>query len=472
MVGIISYGAYIPLYRLSREAIAKAWGTRALPGEKAICNYDEDTVTMAVAAGIDCLNGFDPKQVDGLFLATTTSPYREKQAATIVASALDLPREARTANFSDSLRGATIALLAAMDAVKSGSARSILVVASDTRMGAAQGEFEQVFGDGAAAVLVGSNNVIAEMQGSYSIFNEFFDVWRTTEDVFVRSGEDRFIIMEGYTATVQEAVAGLLKKYNLSPKSFAKVAIYAPDMRSQPAVVKALGFDAKTQVQDTLFASIGHSGTASVLMMLAAALEGAKSGEKILAASYGDGSDALMFGVTPDIAKVAPRRGVKGYLSSKKVVDSYEKYVRWRGLMVLEPQRRPRGSTPSLPAIARQKRRIFGFWGVKCQSCGTVQYPPQRICVACGSKDKFDEHKLADKKGKVVTFTKDNLYAAADPPTPFAAVDFEGGGRFVGEVTDKDAVEIDIGMPVEMSFRKVLSRDGIHDYFWKFRAIR
>lgn len=472
MVGITSYGAYIPLYRLSREAIAKAWGTRALPGEKAICNYDEDTVTMAVAAGIDCLKGIDPKQVDGLFLATTTSPYREKQAATIIASALDLPREARTANFSDSLRGSTIALLAAVDAVKSGSARSILVVASDTRMGAAQGESEQIFGDGAAAVLVGSQNVIAELQGSYSIFNEFFDVWRTTEDLFVRSGEDRFIISEGYTATVQEAVSGLLKKYNLSPKSFAKVAIYAPDMRSQAPVAKTLGFDAKTQVQDTLLTGVGHSGTASVLMMLAGVLESAKAGDKILAASYGDGSDALMFGVTPAIANLAPRRGVKGHLGSKKVVDTYEKYVRWRGLMALEPQRRPRGSTPSLPAIARQKRRIFAFYGVKCQACGTVQYPPQRVCVACGSKDKFDQHGLSDAKGQIVTFTKDNLAASIDPPIPFAAVDFEGGGRFLGEVTDKDAAEIKVGMPVEMSFRKIMYRDGIHDYFWKFRAIR
>ena len=472
MVGITSYGAYIPLYRLSREAIAKAWGTRALPGEKAICNYDEDTVTMAVAAGVDCLKGFDPKQVDGLFLATTTSPYKEKQTATIVAQALDLPREARTANFSDSLRGGTIALLAAVDAVKSCSARSILVVASDTRMGAAQGEFEQVFGDGAVAILVGAKNVIADLQGSYSIFNEFFDVWRTTEDTFVRSGEDRFITERGYQATVQEAVAGLLKKYNLTPKSFSKVAIYSPDMRSQPAVIKALGFDAKTQVQDPLVGSVGNSGAAEVLLMLAAALESAKAGDKLLAAGYGDGSDALLFDVTSELSKLGARRGVKGHLGSKKVVDSYEKYVRWRGLMALEPQKRPRGSTPSLPAMARQKARIFAFTGVKCQNCGTVQYPPQRVCVACGSKDKFDEHKLADRKGKIVTFTKDNLYAAADPPTPFAAVDFEGGGRYVGEVTDKDAADIKVGMPVEMSFRKIMYRDGIHDYFWKFRAIR
>lgn len=472
MVGIVSYGAYIPLYRLSREAIAKAWGTRALPGEKAICNYDEDTVTMAVAAGMDCLKGFDPKQVDGLFLATTTSPYREKQIATIVAQALDLPREARTANFSDSLRGGTIALLAAIDAVKSGAARSIVVVASDTRMAAAQSEFEQVFGDAAAAVLVGSQDVIAELQGSHSIFNEFFDVWRTTDDLFVRSGEDRFIISEGYTATIQEAVSGLLKKYSLSPKSFAKVAIYTPDMRSQGPAVKALGFDAKTQVQDPLLTGVGHSGTAQVLLALAGALEDAKGGDKLLAASYGDGSDAFVFGVTPQIARLQPRKGVKGYLGSKKVVDSYQKYVRWRGLMVLDPPRRPRGSTPSLPAIVRQKPRIFAFYGVKCNNCGTIQYPPQRVCVACGAKDNFAQHRLADQKGKIVTFTMDNLAASIDPPLPFAAVDFEGGGRYVGEVTDKDASEIKVGMPVEMSFRKIMFRDGIHDYFWKFRAIR
>src|SRR3989338_7758831 len=96
MVGIVSTGAYIPIYRLERESIAKVWrGGRggAVAGERAVANFDEDTVTMAVEAGVDCLKGIDREQIDGLYFASTTSPYKEKQSAAIVAEALDLRRE-------------------------------------------------------------------------------------------------------------------------------------------------------------------------------------------------------------------------------------------------------------------------------------------------------------------------------------------------------------------------------------------
>lgn len=472
MAGIASYGAYVPLYRLSRETIARAWGSRAFPGEKAIANFDEDVITMAVAAGLDCLIGFDPKQVDGLFLATTTSPYREKQAASLVASALDLPREARTADFTDTLRAGTIALLSAIDAVKSGSARSVLVIASDARLGAPQGDFEQLLGDSAAAILVGDSEAVASFEGSYSIFNEFTDVWRTSEDVFVRSWEDRFISEEGYVSTVREAVLGLFQKYHLTPKSFAKVALYAHDHRSHPGLARALGFDLATQVQDPLLTSVGHSGAASVLMMLAAALETSKAGDKILAAGYGDGSDALIFQVTENLGKLAQRRGVTGHVNSKRLVGSYQRYILWRQLIATEPPKRPQIPTPSLPAIWRQHDRIFPFYGVKCRQCGTIQYPPPRVCLSCKAKDSFEKFRLSNQKGQVFTFTKDNLYASIDPPTIFGCVDFEVGGRFMCEITDRDAADLQIGTPVELTFRKLFTTAGFHNYFWKARPIR
>jgi len=33
---------------------------------------------MSVAAGLDCLKGFDPKTLDGLYMATTSAPYKER----------------------------------------------------------------------------------------------------------------------------------------------------------------------------------------------------------------------------------------------------------------------------------------------------------------------------------------------------------------------------------------------------------
>ena len=125
MVGITSYGAYVPLWRLSRQAMAKN-----AKGEKPICNFDEDTITMAAAAAIDCVQGLEREAVDGLLFASTNAPYLEKQAASIVAAAADLRRNLITADFASSLKAGTTALRFAADAVKAGSAKQVMVTAA------------------------------------------------------------------------------------------------------------------------------------------------------------------------------------------------------------------------------------------------------------------------------------------------------------------------------------------------------
>ena len=192
MAGITSYGAYVPLWRLSREAIIKG-----LRGEKAIRNFDEDSITMAVAAAVDCLKGQDRKAIDGLYFASTTSPYREKQIATSIAAAADLRRDIITADFCGSLRSGKAAMKAALDAVKAGSAGSILVVATDSRMGAPGTEFEQNCGDGAAALIIGDTDVAAEIEVSYSLANEINDIWRRDDDDYIRSWGDSFTYSKG-----------------------------------------------------------------------------------------------------------------------------------------------------------------------------------------------------------------------------------------------------------------------------------
>src|SRR5436190_16743895 len=160
MVGITSYGAYVPMLRLPLAAIG---GGAAKPGgpEKAVANWDEDAVTMAVAAAIDCLRGVDRATVDGVFFASTSYPLKEKQAAALVARALDLRRDVMTADVGDSLRAGTTALRTAFDAVKAGSAQRALLVASETRMAAPRSALEANLGDGAAAFLIGADEVAA-----------------------------------------------------------------------------------------------------------------------------------------------------------------------------------------------------------------------------------------------------------------------------------------------------------------------
>jgi len=199
MAGIASYGAYIPWYRLSRPDIQQAWDSMIpIPGEKAVAGYDEDSITMAVAAARDCLTGVDPQKVDRLYFASTTSPYKEKQAASVVAGALGLGKGTYTMDFAGSLRAGTNALRAALDAVEAGSASSVLVTCAETRMGAPNGDKEMAFGDGAAALLVSKSGVAVDIDGSLSSFQEFHDVWRSDQDTFVRSWEERFVREAGY----------------------------------------------------------------------------------------------------------------------------------------------------------------------------------------------------------------------------------------------------------------------------------
>jgi hydroxymethylglutaryl-CoA synthase len=468
MVGIKSVGAYIPLYRLNRSEIAKVWGMRSFGGEKAVSGYDEDTITMAVAAVIDCLRQ-DEEAVNGLFFASTTAPYKEKQTAAIIASAVDLERECDTSDFTNSLRGGTIAMKSAIDSIKSGSVKEIIITASDSRIGAAQGMFEQLLGDGAAALLISSNDVIATIEGRYSIFNEFTDTWRTEKDVFVRSSEERFIEAAGYLPTMQEVISELMKKFALTPANFSKLVCYAPDARSHIILANSLGFN-KAQIQDSLFDRIGNTGAAAALIMLIAALEEAKPGDRILFASYGDGADAFVLNVTKGIEKIRRKTLLKDKIAGKILID-YGRYASWRNLITIEASRRPENPIPSKPCLWRERKSIFALYGVKCKKCGTPQYPPTRICAVCQAKDDFEDYKFSHRTGKLFTYAVDYLQPTQNPPGINGVVDFNGGGRFTCELTDCEPGKVNVGMPVEMTFRKLYQSGEINNYFWKAKPI-
>lgn len=474
MVGITAYGAYVPIYRLSRETLGKAWGRAGGRGERAVAHFDEDSVTMAVAAGANALSALDRAKVDALFTASSTSPYREKLAASIVATALDLGQGCRTADFANSLRAGTIAISSAMDAVLAGTARNVLVTAADVRLGAPQGDYEQNIGDGAVAIAIGREGVIAEIEHRTTVVEEIQDVWRSDEDKFVRSWEDRFVITQGYERATKAAIAKLLQQSGLRQSDFAKAAIYGPEARSHPALLKGLEFKPE-QVVEPPFATIGNTGAANAMMILAQALENAKPGERILFAGYGDGADAFVLRATDAITNVRPERTLQEQIAAKRLMPTYEKYLLWRQLLPTEPPRRPDAMASSPAALFRERRRILALYGQKCTGCGTIQYHPlhtMRVCSVCSAKDQFEWVRLSDRKGEVYTFTLDNLAASIDPPIIYTTVDFKGGGRMFVEMTDVDPDEVKVGMPVEMCFRKLFTVKGVHTYFWKSRPTK
>jgi 3-hydroxy-3-methylglutaryl CoA synthase/uncharacterized OB-fold protein len=426
--------------------------------EKPVSNFDEDSITMAVAAGADCVDGGDRDAVDSLVFATTTSPYIEKQGAAMVAAAVDLRRDIGTNDVTNSLRAGTQALRAALDAVKAGSAKQAMVTVADCRTGTPGSEFDQVSGDGAGALLIGDTGVIANVIDSFSVSDEVLDNWRAEGDSAVRSWEDRFVLQTGYLAVMPEAINGLLNKAGIGIKDINRAVLYGPNPRRHAEMARSLGLE-QAQVQDPLFGKMGNTGAAQAIMLLISALEEAKPGEKILVASYGDGADAYLLETTDEIARFNGRRGIKGHLEAKRISKAVG--VRGASLKGLE------GGPPSASARWRERDAIDRLHGAKCLNCGLIQYPKQRICSRCHTKDQWETVRLSDKPGKVFTFSLDYLVAGVDSPMAITIIDFEGGGRGMFVMTDREIEDVQCEKPVEMSFRKLRSSGGVHNYFWK-----
>jgi hydroxymethylglutaryl-CoA synthase len=466
MAKIASFGAYIPLFRLSRQEMANAWGIPAVPGERSVANADEDSLTMAVAAGADCLAELDPTTIDGLYFATTTSPYDEKQCAGVIAAALDMRSDINTADFTGSLRAASTALRAAADAVDSGSAGSILVVAADCRLGEPESMWEQLLGDGAGAILI-SKTGSATLRGFKSTAGEQLGVWRRSEDRYIRSFEAKAEMKYGYLKSAVETGQALLDDESLASGDLAKAIITAGDPGSQGKVARSLGLDG-AQVQDMLFMSVGNPGVPLALMMLAGALEQAKAGDKLLVVNNGDGADAFLVELDEDFAPAAGRKGLAGHLLQKRNLPNYTAYARFRKLMKVDDVD-PRGSAIT---YWRDINVVLNFHAGRCSGCGAVLYPIPRVCGECGTKDEIEEIKLA-KTGTVFTFTLDHLEDGkyVNVPVPRLVLDLEGGGRLFLSMTDGDPEEVKIGMSAEVVFRRLHEASSFHNYYWKCRPV-
>lgn len=472
MIGISSYGAYIPIYRLSREELARVWGGGYGKGERAVANCDEDSITMAVEAVLDCLNGMDRESIDGLYFASTTSPYRVKRAASIVAAAADLRQDIFTADFTNSMGAGASALRAALDAVAAGSAQRVAVVASDCQIAPPNSTFEPLFGDGASALLVGTTDLAVTLEGKYSISSDFLDIWRKEiGDTYIRTWEDRFVTEHGYMRYLREAMSHLLKTVGLSVKDVAKFAYYAPDPRNHAAMARSMGLD-KNQVQDPMFDALGNTGAAFFLMMLVASLEKAKAGDRVLAGSYGDGADAFLLRITPQIEGIKNKRGLQHHMSSKLMLPNYGTYLRFRNLMEWEKTPLPEAES-SVTVMTRDEKALTRGHGHQCKACGHIQYPPQRVCMWCQARGQFEEIRISDKKGKLFTFSIDErAIITLDLPNVLAIVNLDGGGRVYGQLTDRDPKKVEIGMPIELTFRKFHEGAGFHNYAWKCRPVR
>lgn len=464
-VGITGVGVHIPRYRLSAAVLGAVWGG-AGSGTRAVANHDEDSLTMAVEAGLQAVGEAGGDGLDLVCLATTTAPYAEKSSAALLASVLDCGPAVSIADLGGGLRAGTTALRLALDAIRAGSAREALVAAADMRLAPPGSDVESAWGDGAAAVRVGQGpGVIARLLGAASHTHEFSDVWRLAEARFAEQGDPTFVRAYGYERLMAEAARRVLAATGIAPDGIARAAVYAPDSRLAAPILRSLGLGEGVLPRAPLLTQIGNTGVASPLLALAACLEEAAPGDRILVVGYGSGADALVFEATAAISGRDRSRGVAAQLAAGRALQHYGKLLRFRRLVDTEPARAFTG----LPVMEREERQDLRLYGQRCAACGAIEYPRRRVCWRCSGKD-LPEQRLS-RRGHVFTFTKDHLVPSPDPPTVMVAADLEGGGRFYTQLTDGDPDAVTFDLPVELTFRRFHEGGGLANYFWKFRPL-
>ena len=467
MAGIVAYGSYIPYWRLSRGTIGAALGSGGGKGERAVASYDEDTTSMGVeAARIALRNAGTNYAPHSLWFATTEPAYLDKTNANTIHAALSLAPTASAFDTVGSVRSGVAAMMGA------GSGTSMAVL-SDIRTGLPGGADESSGGDAAAAFCFGSEGVIAEVIGGAGSTAEFTDRWRTPGDRASKQWEERFG-EHAYAPLVDNAFGDALKWANLAPGDINHAIFSGLHARAVKAAVKACGVSPES-VSDDLSAAIGNPGTAQWAVLLADVLDRAEPGQVIAVVLLADGVNVWLLRVTDAItayrARQAKELTVRAQIAAGRNDLGYNQFLTWRGFLHREPPRRPEPDRPAGPPSLRSNAWKYGLYGSRDES-GFVYLPPARVSMKSGSIDQMEMVRMADVQATIATYTVDRLAYSMSPPVVAAVIDFDGGGRFQCELTDVDPASVKIGDRVEMTFRRLYTVDGIHNYFWKAKPAK
>lgn len=464
MAAITGYSSYLPYWRLRRDAIGGVLGGPPAKGTRAVASYDEDATSMGVEAARRLVP--PATEVAAVLLATTAPPYLDKTNATALHAALDLPATAFAADLAGSVRSGVAALRSG--AVGSGPT---LVVLSDVRGGLPKSADERDGGDGAAAFLFGPGTGVAEVVAAASSTTEVLDRWRLPGEHASRTWEERF----GeplYTSAAEQAFTDALKAAGVVAEGLDYLVVTGVHGRAARALRKSLGARSDAVVPD-LVDVVGNTGTAHPGVLLAGVLDTATPGQLVALVVLADGADVLLLRTSDGITEGRQSMPLSEQIAVGNDALRYSDFLIWRGALRLEPPRRPEPDTPMAPPARRSVRWKFGLVGSRCQQCGSRFAPPQRVCLDCGTVDDMADNRFADAQGVVRTFTVDRLAFTPNPPLVVAVVDIDGGGRIECEVTDIAGPEdLAVGDRLELTFRRLYTVAGVHNYFWKARPVR
>lgn len=471
MTGLTSIGTYVPRLRLARKTIQAAQGksSSSAKGERAICNWDEDSLTMAVEAARACL-AEAPGPISGISLASTTLPFEIRQNATIAATALGLDEDIRSIDTGGTQRAGTSALIAALDVVQAGGSDR-LVIASDHRQTRSASPQELRYGDGAAALTVGADAGLAEVLATHTLSVDFIDHYRGQGRPYDYYWEERWIRDEGYLKLIPQALRAALEKAGVTPEEVDHAILPQSVPKAAKVVCDRVGLRPES-LADGLHDQIGDTGVAHPILMLAAVLEKAQPGKIIVLTGFGQGCDVIVLRTTPKLAEHQSERWLSAGIARRAEQTSYNKYLAFNGLIEKDEGMRAEVDYQSaMTQIYRRRDMLLAMVGGICPDCRTPQFPRSRVCVnpRCGSFSQQEPYRFADKPAKVVTWSADHLTYTPDPPACYGLIQFEGGGRIFANFTDVEGPEIDVGSAMRMVFRikEFDHKRGFRRYFWK-----
>jgi hydroxymethylglutaryl-CoA synthase len=345
-VGIVSYGAYVPRYRITPEEIGKVWGVDGksmskglMINCKSVPSPDEDTITIAVEAARNMMKRCEvnPQDIGALYVGSESHPYAVKPSGTIVAEAIEACPNLTVADYEFACKAGTAAIQSCMGLVSSGMVKYGVAIGADTSQGAPGDALEYSASAGGAAFLIGAEKMIATIDRTYSYTTDTPDFWRREGERYPRHG-GRFTGEPAYFKHVLNGAKGLMERTGSTAKDYTYAVFHQPNGKFPTRVAKQLGFT-DPQVKTGLLAPlIGNTYSGAVPLGLAAILDEAKAGDRIFAVAYGSGagSDAFDIHVTDEIERYARHKAptIKELNTNLKFLD-YAIYAKFRGKITL-----------------------------------------------------------------------------------------------------------------------------------------
>ena len=473
--GISAIGSYLPSTRVEKAEIyrAHAWALPGLKGKsrgwRSAARWDQDVVTMAVEAARHATLAMGRERINGLSLASTSHPFKDRSSATIASAALNLPATVFTTDQGASRRAGTSALLKSL---LENSPGQQLVIAAEKRIAGAGSWAEISWGDGAAALVTDDENQIAQLTGWHSHHEDCVDFY-WADGFTPYQGEERWIKETMLQSQVVPTVQAALEKANTSPADVDWAILCDPVPGCEKQLLRSLKLENATPITQQILSEVGDLGAALPLAGLCMAIEKAEVGDTILVTGFGNGCDALVFKMLQAVDNGG--NAIESQVANKRPIG-YTAFATSRNIIDLDyGPRAERIDHTALSVHERLRKDITAFIGGKTTAEGAVQFPKTAIAAngSFSTETGYIDVCLADMEATVVSITTDHLSFCPDPPFYFGLVEFENGARLPMEFADLPTQGLAVGDTVRMAFRikSIDKARGYRHYFWKATAV-